>query len=283
MDGVKGPGTRQIFFPSTFQELFSQWSRFPDGVLYAGGGELLRSQGKILPDLPGNILSLNNLEELRRVSRTERYLEVGALVTLSEIIDLGKIVPEILTQGLLLICGSQMRNLASLGGTICAPRRMDLTAPLVALDAHYELRAAPGVRWISASRFSSLPGTSALGNQELLCQVRIPLEQWNYSLMTKFVSSWGDEPGGMIVLLAKTQKDFLTDLRIVYSGSILLRDRNSEALFAGKKLPLDRRHIENGLTHWRTFLSGIQDEGLDDFTRDRIVNFIEVSLMGFAE
>ena len=83
----------QVFFPMNFQELFSAWNRFPDAVIYAGGTELIRSQRKRIPKLPKNIISLGKLDELHKISRTERYVELGAMVKLSQIINLGKIVP----------------------------------------------------------------------------------------------------------------------------------------------------------------------------------------------
>ncbi|MDR1597168.1 MAG: FAD binding domain-containing protein, partial [Treponema sp.] len=84
----------QVFFPTTLPELFSAWARFPDAVPFAGGTELLRNQGKQVLNLPRNILSLDQLDELHRITRTERYLEIGAMVKISDIIRLGKTVPE---------------------------------------------------------------------------------------------------------------------------------------------------------------------------------------------
>lgn len=40
--------------------------------------------------LPEHILDLNFLPELKVISKTERYFEFGAAVTLNEILDLGK-------------------------------------------------------------------------------------------------------------------------------------------------------------------------------------------------
>ena len=128
----------QVFFPSTFQELFTAWNRFPDAVPFAGGTGIIRGQGDQTLALPRNILYLDKLNDLRRITRTERYLEIGAMVRLNEIIRLGKIVPEALTRCLEHIAGHHIRNQATIGGNICYPRRrLDSAAPLVALDAHF--------------------------------------------------------------------------------------------------------------------------------------------------
>ncbi|MDR2133841.1 MAG: FAD binding domain-containing protein, partial [Treponema sp.] len=88
----------QVFFPTGFQELFTAWNRFPGAEPFAGGTGFIRGQGRPVLILPAVILSLDKLEELHRITRTERYLEIGAMVPLNRVIRLGKIVPEILTR-----------------------------------------------------------------------------------------------------------------------------------------------------------------------------------------
>jgi CO/xanthine dehydrogenase FAD-binding subunit len=277
----------QVFFPSALPELFTAWNRFPDAVPFAGGAALLRNQGKHILTLPQNILSLERLEELHRISRTERYLEIGAMVTISEILRLGKIVPEALTQSLSSIAGLQMRNLITIGGNICNPlRRLDAAAPLIALDARYELRTAAETRWISASRFSAQPGPPALRPRELLTRIRIPLEEWQYSLYKKFsggetVDSSLDESGGGAVFMARIQKNILTDLRIVFAGQQALRDKNSETSLAGKQLPLDRREAEHFSELWKTFLSAEELPGF--MLRSKLVNFVESCILSLSD
>jgi CO/xanthine dehydrogenase FAD-binding subunit len=273
----------QIFYPSSLQELFSAWSRFPDAVPFAGGVELLRNQGRRILSLPRNILSLEQLEELHRITRTERYLEIGAMVKISEIIRLGKTVPDALTRSLVGIAGPQMRNLITIGGNICNPvRRQDSAAPLVALDARFELRTAQETRWISASRFSALPGPLALESQELLTRIRVPLEQWQYSLYRKFPDQYPtDESGGGAVFMARIQKNILTDLRMVFAGQIVLRDKNSETVLAGKHLPLERREAAHFAGLWKTFLYAVEAPGF--MLREKLYNFVESCILSLSD
>jgi CO/xanthine dehydrogenase FAD-binding subunit len=86
----------QVFFPINWEGLFNIWNRNPDAVPFAGGIQFIRFQGKRAPIFPRKLISLEDIEEPRRVTRTEQYLELGAMVRLSEIIHLGTIVPEIL-------------------------------------------------------------------------------------------------------------------------------------------------------------------------------------------
>ncbi|MDR3147361.1 MAG: FAD binding domain-containing protein, partial [Treponema sp.] len=228
----------QVFFPRSFGELFNAWTRFPDAVPFAGGTQIIRSQAESELRLPATILSLSEIDELRRMSRTERYLEIGAMVKLRDIVRLGKIVPEALSSSLEGIAGPQLRGLATIGGNICnAGYQLDCAAPLIALDAVYELRNAQNSRWISAARFSTPPGAT-LKSQELLTRVRIPLDQWDFSAYRKFGNRNSGMAGGVLVFIMKNRKNILTDLRVVFAGECVLRDRNSETLLTGKRLPL---------------------------------------------
>jgi CO/xanthine dehydrogenase FAD-binding subunit len=273
----------QVFFPATLPELFSAWNRFSDAVPFAGGPERLKNQGRLVLSLPGNILSLEQLDELRRISRTERYLEIGAMVKIGEFLRLGKIVPDILTQCLRNIASPPLRNLISVGGNLChSAGRLDLAAPMIAMDARYELRTAFTTRWVSASRFSAIPGPPALNPQELLTRIRIPLEQWNYSMYRKFTGEHSvDESGGNAVFIARIQKNILMDLRVVFAGQVVLRDKNSETMLSGKQLPLDRRDAEHFTELWKVYLSAIESNAT--MLNAQLLNFIESCILGLSD
>jgi CO/xanthine dehydrogenase FAD-binding subunit len=153
---------------------------------------------------------------------------------------------------------------------------------MAALDARYELRNAGGSRWISAIRFSSLPGN--INSQELLTRIRIPLDQWNYTVYRKFQPLDSGGEGGVLLLLVQNQKDILTKIQIVFSGikaGTLLRDKNSETFLEGKALPLDRRDAVHYKELWENYLSGLGKPG--PLLRAKIINGIEVGILGLAD
>ena len=269
----------QVVFPLTLQELFANWARFPSAVPFAGGTELIRNQGKSSLSLPPNILSLDKLEELRRITRKERYLEIGSMVKISEVINQGKTVPEALRQTLQGIAGPQLRNIATIGGNIChASFRLDTSAPMVALDARYELRTSQGSRWISASRFSAFDGPLAFNPQELLTRIRIPLEHWDYSIYKKFSDSYpGGRAGGVVVFLIRVEKNILTDIRMVFAERTVLRNKNSETFLAGKRLPLEKKDVLHYIELWESYLSAVELSG--ELLRRKLLNFIASSIL----
>ena len=270
---------RQIFSPSSFSELFSTWERFPYAVPYAGGTGLAWKQSKQLLELPQTLLSLDKINELGKITRTERYLEIGSMVNLNQIILLGKIVPDPLRLCLEQIASSHVRNAATIGGNICFPgKRMDAAAPLTALDAQFELRSAQSSRWTSGTRFFSLPGNTAINPNELLTRIRIPLDQWDYSVYQKITDISGNNIN--IVFMVKSPKNTISDMRILLSSDLMYRDKSDESLLIGKQLPLENREIAEFLSNWRNFLFNIPH--IDDFTRDRAFNCIDSALSNLS-
>ncbi|MDR1351853.1 MAG: FAD binding domain-containing protein [Treponema sp.] len=290
---------RQLFRPAALQELFTIWGRSPGAAIFAGATSLSfhrNSAYKI--SLPERIISLDNLDELRRFSRTERYLEIGAAVRLDEIVGMGKVVPDVFTRALSAVGSPQLRNLATIGGHICYPfKQLDAIAPLIALDARYELRTASSSRWIPAFRFSSVSGPPSINAQELLTRIRVPLDVWNYSAYKKFTDPYtGDDTAGSMVFIARCQKNILTDIRVVYAGLTALRDRNSESALTGKQLPLAERDLANFMGLWADYLSAIDPASLRDdnsvfgtsrelnaLMRAKMLNFIESCIRDLTE
>jgi len=271
----------QVFFPASFHELFSAWNRFPSAVPYAGGTDLNWRQGKNILKLPSVILSLDKLQELHRITRTEHYLEIGSMVKLNKIIWLGKVVPDVLRICLENIAGVQLRNIATIGGNICcASRLLDAPAALTALDAQYELRNAHSSRWLSSARFHSAEEHAAMGNQELLTRIRLSLHQWDYSVYKKFFPEdfFNSEA---LVFIANAQKSVLSDIRVVYKAKTIIRNKNSEDILNGKILPLSRKTADDFIENWVEFLKEKND--ISDFTKNAILAGIEENVNNLTE
>jgi len=271
----------QVIFPSSFQELFAAWNRFPNAVPYAGGTDLIGRQEKVLIDLPPVFLCLDKIEELHRITRTEQYLEIGSMVKLNRLLRLGKIVPEIFTSCLENIAGVQLRNLATIGGNICsASRLLDMCAPLTALDAQYEFRSVSNAtRWVAASRFHCEDKTS-LEKQELLTRIRLPLHHWDYAVYKKFLSEdhFNTEA---LVFIAKTQKNILSDIRVIYKSSSIIRNKDGEDLLIGKFLPLTRKTADEFVLNWIGFLA--QKPEISNFSKNSLISSIEENVFNLSE
>ncbi|MDR0550870.1 MAG: FAD binding domain-containing protein [Spirochaetaceae bacterium] len=291
--------TSQIYTPLNLQELFAQWGRQPDSRLYSCGTKIVKFQRGRRFVLPQKIISLEKIEELKRISRTERYLELGSMVKLNKILSLGRIVPELLRKFLELCETEAVRNLETLCGAIFAGASgHDLTGStlstppesgfravrgaMCALGASYELRTASTSRWISASRYSNDLKNEFQNPDEILVRVRIPLEKWDWILCRKFRAF--DRQGreeGYAAFLARVQNDTLSEVRIVFSGEDLLRDSYCEHMITGKKLPLSKEETKQFLERWKTFFNGVP--GSPQFLTSRCLRFLYEAAVNFTE
>ncbi|MCL2184490.1 MAG: FAD binding domain-containing protein [Treponema sp.] len=305
-----------VFFPTSFNELFTTWNRFPAAVPYAGGTNILGRQENNILNLPSVFLCLDKIEELHIVTRTEQYLEIGAMVKLNRLLRLGKLVPHVLCKCIENISGVQVRNIATIGGNICSTNRvctngelnksetsgdvtqrlariLDLSAPLIALDAQYELRNAGSTRWVLASRFhieeqeKKIKGLHEKNqkdfyhdSQELLTRIRLPIYPWDYSVYKKF-SSEGFYSSEAFVFLAKAQKNILSDIRIVYKGNIILRNKDLESYLNGKYLPLHRKTADDFLANWKEYLSHRPE--MSEFSINAVMNNIDENISYLSE
>jgi len=275
-----GAPLNQVIFPESFQELFTAWNRFPEAILYAGGTDIISRQERNILELPIVFICMDKIPELHRVTRTEQYLEIGSMTKLSKLLELGKIVPKVLQDCIKNIGGVQLRNVATIGGNICSKKQlMDMPAPLIALDAQYELRGDQTIRWVSAARFHSSDDTS-LEKLELLSRIRLPLHPWNYEIYKKFYYE-AYSSSESLVFLARAQKNTLSEIRVVFKENSILRNKGSEDLLNGKFLPLHRKTAHEYIDNWREFLKNKPE--INEFSKFTFLNSIEENIHILSE
>jgi len=261
-----------VFFPVSYNELFASWERFPNAIIFAGGTTLIGRQEKII-DPTQDFLCLDKIDDLHYITRTEHYLEIGAMIKLNRLMKLGKIVPDVLVKSLENIAGVQVKNIATIGGNICSSSLLDLPGVLSALDAQYELRSANNTRWVSALRFHS---GKILEKREILTRIRLPLSIWDYSFYKKF-----HESDITLTFLIKVQKNVLSDTRIIIKTDSLIRNKDGESKLNGNFLPLNRRTTEDFINHFKEFLAEIVN--ISDFSKNALLNSIEVNILNLTE
>jgi CO/xanthine dehydrogenase FAD-binding subunit len=273
-------GTNNFYQPSTLAEFFACRMKAPYAAPFTCDVLRLQQQRGQRIAIPAQFISLDSIEELKKISRTERYLEIGSKVTLREVLKLGRSVPNILRQVLEDTASPLLQQLISFGGCLYSGgRQSDVVAALAALDARCELRAsaAPG-RWLSAAHYAAAEPEAAF-NSELLTRVRLPLDEWNYSIYRRIKTD--DEKGGgmTLLLLAKIQKDLLTDIRVTLASGAVYREKGAESFLTGKHLPLLERDAKHVASLWR---AGLNDtDAFGPLQLEIAVQCIESSIMRF--
>jgi CO/xanthine dehydrogenase FAD-binding subunit len=255
------PNADNVYFPTTLAEFFADWFKAPLAEPFSCDAfELVKQSGRRI-EIPPQYVSLDFIDELKKISRTERYLEIGSKATLRDILRLGRSVPAILRQVLEGAASPLLHPLISFGACVQSKDgRNEIAGALTALDARYELKLSPASsRWLSASRYDALAEQGAGFGRELLVRIRVPLDEWDYAVYRKLRQIDDTGAGSMVVLLlAKMQKDILTDIRVVLAAGTVHREKGAESFLTGKHLPLAERDIEPFAAYWRDYLADIK-------------------------
>jgi len=144
--------------------------------LLAGGTDLVPRYEQGRP-LPGRLVDLKRLPELRGLRETEDGLEIGALTCVEDLkrSDLVRRDYQALWQAARQFAGVQIRHRATLGGNICnASPAGDTLPPLCAYGARLLLCGAEGERELPLEEFITGPGETTLKPGELLRAVVLP-------------------------------------------------------------------------------------------------------------
>jgi len=239
-----------VYFPDTLNELLQLYRRSPAALLYAGGTYILSQRPGRFVDLPSTVLSLQDVEELRRVSRSERMIELGAGMTIARILQLGEQnIPRALYAALNSIGPPAVRGIATIGGNVAIPARLMTAVPvLILLDARIELRRQGGVRWLPVTRFHLPDGRLDLRPGEVITRVRVPLQPWSGQMFRRFGTELSPESEPLTVCgLVRVSNGIVEEIRLngTASGRTLLRSRTMEAELVGRRIPLSRREVES--------------------------------------
>jgi aerobic carbon-monoxide dehydrogenase medium subunit len=148
-----------------------------DGARPLAGGQTLTNVMKARAAAPDVLVDLNDLEELRQISRIDGGLELGAMVTLSELIrspdaaEARPILPEVAAQ----IADVQVRNRGTIGGNICSNDPTNHLPPVVAaIGATMTIRGADGERTVTSEEFFLGVYMTAVAPGELLTKITVP-------------------------------------------------------------------------------------------------------------
>lgn len=148
-----------------------------EGKLIAGGQSLLPLM-KLRLARPERLIDIGRVAELRGIREIEGGgLAIGALTTYADLLDhpvVGQL--RVFADALPRIGDVQVRNRGTIGGSIAhADPAADLPAVLLALDAVVTARsAARGEREIAITEFFEGAFSTALAEDELLTEIRLP-------------------------------------------------------------------------------------------------------------
>ncbi len=170
------------FTPKTLSEAF-EILNVEQVIPFAGGTDLMvrrRSWSGTKPSFEDPALFIGELKELKEIVKKGQSLEIGAAVSLTELLDHPD-VPEILKQAIRVMASPAIRNLATLGGNICnSSPAADTLPPLTVFGATLVLQSKGSQREVPIGEFIKGPGQNDLKENELLTSIHLSLAKYNH-------------------------------------------------------------------------------------------------------
>ena len=142
------------------------------------GGHSLIPMMKLRLATPSLLIDINDLEELSYIREEGDEIAIGALTRHCELLDselLAAHLP-IFIDAEQVIADPIVRTRGTIGGSLCqADAAEDLSAVCAALKAKVVIRGADGARVVGMSDFHRGPWMTAVGDGEIVTEIRVPL------------------------------------------------------------------------------------------------------------
>src|SRR3954449_9313609 len=167
----------------------------PEARLVAGGHSLLPMM-KLRLATPEHLIDINPLEpELNYIREEGAEVRIGALTRHRDVLEsdlLARRFP-IVREAEEMIADPPVRNRGTVGGALCqADPSEDLNAVFAALGAVAVIRGSRGERTVDMTEFHQGPYETAVGDAEILVEVRVPVREHHGSAYEKVKRRTGD-------------------------------------------------------------------------------------------
>lgn len=264
--------------PQTIAECLAFIKRRPEAVPWAGGTTLMTMEDRPWSDKPQPVLALHRVQELRSITGSDRYIELGACVSLQSILELPKrrsLGP--LKRAILDIGTTPIRNMATIGGNLAARSRFMTCYPVLAcMDAALETRDASGARWSNIQHIMDADGRPSFPASTLLTRIRIPTSYWdNYCVRPMGDDGYPDSGSFTFAGVARLEKSTIVELRVCAAGSHFIRSRDAELELVGKRLPLGHKETDSLLA---SFEAAGSEAGLSVRMARRFAHYVKTFL-----
>ena len=190
------PASFDYHAPTTVQEAVQLLAEAGDDAKVLAGGQSLLPVLQLRLAAPEGVGDLGRIEELRGVTEDGDVLVVGAM-TPHHVVASDPLVEQhalLVREATRTVADPQVRHRGTFGGALAhADPAGDLLAPCLALDAEFVIAGSGGTRTVPAGEFFQDYFTTAIGEGEILTQVRIPKHtgwQAHYEKFSRVAQQW---------------------------------------------------------------------------------------------
>ena len=226
---------------SSIEEAISLKGANDESSVLAGGHSLIPAM-KLRLSTPQKLIDISGLDQLKNISSSENYISIGALCTHKQCSesDVIKNNCPALSDAASVIGDPHVRNKGTIGGALAhSDPQADYPGAILALNATMVAKGPSGERTIAADDYFTGLWETALGEGELLTEIRIPVNSMNAnSCYVKFPQPASRYPYVGCGVALDSSGGTCSDIRVGFSGvgEWAFRDSGIETALKGQAL-----------------------------------------------
>jgi len=212
-----------------------------DSSLIAGGHSLIPAM-KLRLSTPKKLIDISGLDQLKNISNTGKFISIGALCTHKQSAEsdvIKKNCPA-LSNAASVIGDPHVRNKGTIGGALAhSDPQADYPGAVLALNATMVVKGPSGEREISIENYFTGLWETALGDGEILTEIKIPVDSMNEnSCYVKFPQPASRYPYVGCAVAMNNSNGSCSEIRVGLSGvgEIPFRDKGVEDSIRGQTL-----------------------------------------------
>ncbi len=232
------PAPFDYLAPTSVEEALQALAQHGDDAKLMAGGQSLLPVLRMRLNAPDVVIDLGKIDSLRGIREDGDAIVIGALTTHHDVMH-DPLVREhalLITKAATEVADAQVRHRGTFGGALAhADPAGDLGAPALALLAQFVIAGSGGTRTVDADDFFVDLFETAIGEDEILTEVRIPKHTGWGAHYEKFVRVAHQWPIVAVAATVKTDGGTITEARVGLTnmGSTPLRARGVEEALAG--------------------------------------------------
>ncbi|HEX6149205.1 FAD binding domain-containing protein [Nocardioides sp.] len=163
--------------PTSVDEALAALAQHGDDAKIIAGGQSLLPVLRMRLNAPEMVIDLGRIDSLRGIRDEGAAIVIGAMTTHHDVRtnDLVRQHARLVTEATTELADEQVRHRGTFGGALAhADPAGDLGAPALALGAEFVIAGSGGTRTVAASDFFVDLFETAIGDDEILTEVRIP-------------------------------------------------------------------------------------------------------------
>ena len=238
------PAKFDYLAPTSVEEALAALSEHGDEAKIIAGGQSLLPVLRMRLNAPEVLIDLGRIDGLRGIRDDGDHLVIGALTTHHEVAHDATIAEHALLLQVAAreVADAQIRHRGTFGGALAhADPAGDLGAPALALGAEFVVAGPGGTRTVPGSEFFVDLFETAVGEDEILTEVRVPKHTGWGARYEKFVRVAHQWPIVAVAATVRTDGGTIAEARIGLTnmGSTPLRATGVEEALAGAQATED--------------------------------------------